>query len=66
MGRRIVRVPPEACGGVQHVVAVCPEGTETARVAQDRDALLLRFASSREVCTVAHRLELLATLCSAA
>lgn len=43
-----MRVPPEACGGAHDVVAVCPEGTETARAAQDRDALLLRFASHEE------------------
>jgi len=43
-----VRVPPEACGGARDVLAVCPEGTETARAAQDRDALLLRFASHEE------------------
>jgi len=43
-----VHVPPEACGGVRHVVAACPEGVETARAAQDRDCLLLRFASQEE------------------
>ena len=43
-----MRVPPEACGGARDVLAVCPEGTETARAAQDRDALLLRFASHKE------------------
>ena len=47
--RRIVHVPPEACGGARHVVAVCPEQTETARAAQDRDSLLLRFATQGEV-----------------
>ncbi|KAK9834254.1 hypothetical protein WJX81_000411 [Elliptochloris bilobata] len=48
LNKRIVHVPPEACGGARHVVAVCPEGTETARAAQDKGSLLLRFASRTE------------------
>ncbi|KAK9819963.1 hypothetical protein WJX72_004515 [[Myrmecia] bisecta] len=48
IGRRVVHVPPEACGGVQHVIAVVPDTTETSKALEDSNSLLLRFNTQDE------------------
>ena len=61
-----MHVPPEACGGARHVVAVCPEHTETARAAQDRESLLLRFTTqdeARAVCIHKHLISFMRKTC---
>lgn len=40
---------PESIIGVPHVVAVCPDDLEIAKVPEDSDSLLLRLASEDEV-----------------
>ncbi len=42
-------MPEAACGGVKHVMAICGQDTKISKVAQQRDALLLRFKSEDEV-----------------
>ena len=49
-------MPPDACGGAQFVLAVCPPNVEASRAAQDSSSLVLRFQSEAEVllCTAPH------------
>ena len=42
-------MPEAACGGVKHVLAICGQDTKISKVAQQRDALLLRFKTEDEV-----------------
>ncbi|KAL4858517.1 Vacuolar protein sorting-associated protein 13C [Chlorella vulgaris] len=43
--RRVMRVPPDSIGGVEHVVALCPEGQDLARIAESTSCVLLRLES---------------------
>ena len=42
-------MPEAACGGVKHVLAICGQDTKISKVAQQRDALRLRFKTEDEV-----------------
>ena len=44
-----MRAPAEACGGLEHVLAVLPEGADIAGVAENPDAVLLRLHNQAEV-----------------
>ncbi len=47
--RNIKRVPPEACGGLEHVLAVLPEDADVADAAENSSAVLLRLHNQAEV-----------------
>jgi hypothetical protein len=47
--RKIISVPVEHVGGVEFVVAICPLKAEVCQVAQDKDCILLRCKSKKEV-----------------
>ena len=47
--RRITAVPPEHVGGINHCLAVCDRNTELSKVAEDSNALIMRFSSQAQV-----------------
>jgi len=47
--RKIIVVPKEHVGGVEHVIAICPHDSEASQVAQSKDCTLLRCKSKEEV-----------------
>ena len=47
--RRIVKLPPDVVGGVVNAVGLLPPQLDMDRVAEDRDAVLLRFQEADEV-----------------
>lgn len=47
--RRIVKLPPDVVGGVANAVGLLPPQLDMDRVAEDRDAVLLRFQEADEV-----------------
>jgi hypothetical protein len=42
-------VPPEHVGGISHCLAVCDRNTELSKVAEDSNALIMRFSSQAQV-----------------
>jgi hypothetical protein len=42
-------VPPEHVGGIEHCLAVCARDTELPKVAEDSDALVMRFSNQAQV-----------------
>ena len=47
--RRIVKLPPDVVGGVVNAIGLLPPQLDMDRVAEDRDAVLLRFQEADEV-----------------
>ncbi len=47
--RQILRAPAEACGGLEHIVALLPENADIAHAAENPDAILLRLHDHAEV-----------------
>ncbi|KAK9827173.1 hypothetical protein WJX74_009221 [Apatococcus lobatus] len=46
--RHVVKAPAEACGGLDHVLAILPDGADVAGVAENPDAVLLRLRDHAE------------------
>ncbi|KAK9858457.1 hypothetical protein WJX84_002370 [Apatococcus fuscideae] len=46
--RQILRAPAEACGGLEHIVALLPENADIAHAAENPDAILLRLHDHAE------------------
>jgi hypothetical protein len=42
-------LPPEHVGGIKHCLAVCDRNTDLSKVAEDSDALIIRFSSQAQV-----------------
>lgn len=55
--RRITAVPPEHVGGISHCLAVCDRNIELSKVAEDSNALIIRFSSEAQVLHSACRLQ---------